>query len=54
MILRTSIGGRRVRIELSNMTTASPLQIGAAHIAVHKGGGAIVEGTDRVLTFGGK
>jgi lysophospholipase L1-like esterase len=53
MILRTSIGGRRVRIELSNMTTASPLQIGAAHIAVHKGGGAIVEGTDRVLTFGG-
>ena len=53
MILRSSIGGRRVRIELSNMTTASPLQIGAAHVAVHKGDGAIVEGTDRVLTFGG-
>jgi lysophospholipase L1-like esterase len=53
MVLRTSIGGRRVRIELSNMAGASPLQIGAAHIAVHKGGGATVEGTDRVLTFGG-
>lgn len=53
MILRTSVGGRRVRIELSNMTTASPLQIGAVHIAVHKGDGAIVEGTDRVLAFGG-
>ena len=53
MILRTSMGGRRVRIELSNMTTANPLEIGAAHVAVHKGGGAIVEGTDRVLTFGG-
>jgi len=43
-----------VRIELSNMATASPLQIDAAHIAIHKNGGAIVEGTDRVLTFGGK
>jgi lysophospholipase L1-like esterase len=53
MILRTSIGGRRVRVELSNMTSASPLQIGAAHLAVHKGGGATVEGTDRALTFGG-
>uniref|UniRef100_Q026I9 Lipolytic enzyme, G-D-S-L family n=1 Tax=Solibacter usitatus (strain Ellin6076) TaxID=234267 RepID=Q026I9_SOLUE len=53
MILRSSIGGRRVRIELSNMATASPVQIGAAHIAVHKGGGATVEGTDRALTFGG-
>ncbi|MEO8597082.1 MAG: SGNH/GDSL hydrolase family protein [Candidatus Solibacter sp.] len=54
MILRTSMGGRRVRIELSNMTTANPLQIGAAHVALHKGGGATVEGTDRALTFGGK
>jgi lysophospholipase L1-like esterase len=53
MILRTSVGGRRVRIELSNMTAATPLQIGAAHIAVHKGGGALVEGTGRTLTFGG-
>jgi lysophospholipase L1-like esterase len=53
MILRSSIGGRLVRIELSNMTTASPLQIGAAHIAVYKGNGATVAGTDRALTFGG-
>ncbi len=35
------------------MTTANPLQIGAAHIAIHKGGGTIVEGTDRPMTFGG-
>lgn len=54
MILRTSIGGRRVRVELSNMATASPLQIGAAHIAVHAGSGATKPGTDRVLTFGGQ
>ena len=53
MIVRSSIGGRRVRVDLSNMTSAEPLPIGAAHIAVYKGDGAIVEGTDRVLTFSG-
>jgi lysophospholipase L1-like esterase len=53
MIANVSLGGRRVRVELSNMAGAQPLEIGAAHIGVHKGGGAIAEGTDRVLTFGG-
>lgn len=53
MIVHTSIGGRRVRVELSNMIGAQVLEIGAAHVAIHKGDGAIVEGTDRVLTFGG-
>jgi lysophospholipase L1-like esterase len=53
MIVRTSVGGGRVRIELSNMLNAQPIEIGAAHIAVHSSGGAIVQGSDRVLTFGG-
>ncbi len=53
MIARASVGGSRVRIELSNMLNAQPVEIGAAHIALHRGGGAIVEGSDRVLTFGG-
>jgi lysophospholipase L1-like esterase len=53
MIVRASLGGRRVRVELSNMLTAKPLEIGAAHIARYKGDGSIVEGTDRVLTFSG-
>lgn len=53
MIVHTSAGGRRVRIELSNMSSGQPLEIGAAHIAIHKGDGAIADGTDRVLTFGG-
>jgi lysophospholipase L1-like esterase len=52
MVTRVSQGGRRVRVELSNMLNAQPLAIGAAHVAVHKAG-EIVEGTDRVLTFGG-
>ncbi len=53
MITRVSEGGRRTRVELSNMVGAQPLEIGAAHVAIHKGGGDLVEGTDRALTFGG-
>ena len=53
MIVRTSLGGSRLRVELSNMIGAQPLEIGAAHIAIHKNDGATVEGTDRVLTFSG-
>ena len=53
MIVRTSLGGSRVRVELSNMLNAQPVDIGAAHIAIHKSRGAILEGTDRALTFGG-
>ena len=53
MIVRTSLGGRRVRVSLSNMMGAQPLEIGAAHIALHKGSGAIVAESDHLLTFGG-
>lgn len=53
MIVRLSLGGSRLRVELSNMMGAQPLEIGAAHIALHKNDGEIVEGTDRVLTFSG-
>jgi len=53
MNVRTSLGGSRVRIQLSNMLNAQPVEIGAAHIALHEGRGAIQEGTDRSLTFAG-
>lgn len=53
MIARASVGGSRVRVELSNMLGGQPVEIGAVHIALHKGGGVIVEGSDRALTFGG-
>jgi lysophospholipase L1-like esterase len=53
MIVRVTLGGKRVRIELSNMVNAQPLEIGAAHVAMHKTSGAIVDGSDRTLTFGG-
>jgi len=53
MISHVSVGGRRIRVELSNMIGAQPLEVGAAHVAIHKDGGDIVDGTDRVLKFGG-
>jgi len=53
MIVHASLGGKRVRVKLSNMLGAQPLTIGAAHLGVHEGGGAIVDGTDRILTFTG-
>jgi lysophospholipase L1-like esterase len=54
MIVHTSIGGSRVRIELSNAYGTGPLTIGAAHVALRAKESAIVTGSDRALTFGGK
>ena len=54
MVVRTSIGGRRVRISLSNMLNAEPLTIGAAHLALHAGHGAIAPNSGRPLTFSGE
>ena len=51
---RLSIGGSKVRIVLSNAYGASPLTIGAAHIAVAGEGGKIQEGSDHAVTFGGQ
>jgi lysophospholipase L1-like esterase len=53
MVAHVSLGGRRVRVELSNMLNALPLEISAAHLAVARDGGQIVDGTDRVLKFSG-
>ena len=57
MIVHTSIGGRRARLQLSNAFGSSPLQIGAAHLALRElrdKESAIVPASDRPLTFSGK
>lgn len=54
MIVRTSIGGNRVRVQLSNAFGTMPLEIGAVHIALRKMDSAIVPDTDRQLMFNGK
>src|SRR5437762_12631795 len=54
MILRTSIGGRRVRVKLSNAFGMPAVAVGAAHVARRGTDAGIMAGTDRALTFGGK
>jgi len=54
MIAHTTIGGRRVRIELSNAFGSAPVTIGSAHIAMRDKDSAIVAASDRALLFGGK
>jgi lysophospholipase L1-like esterase len=54
MIARVSLGGRSVRVRLSNAFGAGAVTIGAAHIALREKDSSIVAGSDRVLTFSGK
>jgi lysophospholipase L1-like esterase len=54
LTVHTSIGGNRVRIQLSNAYGTDPLTVGAAHIALRSKGSAIVPESDRALTFSGK
>ena len=54
MILRTSISGRRARVKLANAFGASPVTVGAAHLARRASGSSIVPDSDRPLTFAGQ
>jgi lysophospholipase L1-like esterase len=54
MIARSSIGGRRVRVHLSNAYGSAALRIGGAHIALRDKDSAIVVASDRALTFSGR
>src|SRR3569623_1287623 len=53
MVAHISTGGRRIRIELSNMPGAPLLEVGSAHVALSKGNGEILANSDRPLQFGG-
>jgi lysophospholipase L1-like esterase len=53
-VVRTSVAGSMVRVRLSNEFGTTPLVIGAASVARHGGGAAIVAGSDVPLTFGGR
>jgi lysophospholipase L1-like esterase len=53
-VARVSLGGKRLRIVLSNEYGSQPLVIGAAHVALADSESAIVNGTDRPITFGGR
>jgi lysophospholipase L1-like esterase len=53
-VATVSIGGPRVRVVLSNEFGPWPVKIGAAQIALGDKGAAIVAGSGKPLTFGGR
>ena len=54
MVVHTSLGGRKIRANLSSAQGQPLVLIGEAHVALSKTGGTIVPGTDHRITFGGK
>lgn len=53
-IVHISIGGDAVRVRLSNAFGATPVEVGAAHLAVSTSASGVVPSTDRALTFSGR
>jgi lysophospholipase L1-like esterase len=53
-IVRTSVGGSRVRVVLSNAFGAAPLTIGAAYVALRDKEDAIQASRGHALTFSGR
>jgi lysophospholipase L1-like esterase len=54
MFARVSVGGKRVRLQLSNLYGTTPIVLGPVHVALHGQGSAIVNGSDRAVLFSGK
>jgi lysophospholipase L1-like esterase len=52
-VVRISVGGRWLRVRLTNEFGAQAVVIGAAHVAISAGGAAIRPGSNRALTFNG-
>jgi len=52
-VVRLSVGGKRVRVVLSNPYGRHPVAVGAAQLARHAGGGSIDAAGSRAVTFGG-
>jgi lysophospholipase L1-like esterase len=56
MVIHPSIGGRLWRVRLSNRFGTGPVTFGRAYVGLQKraGGGDVVPGTNRPLSFGGR
>jgi lysophospholipase L1-like esterase len=52
-VAAVSLGGHRVRIELSNAYGKAPVVVRSIHVALSLGDSRIAPATDRVVTFGG-
>ena len=53
-IVHTSVGGRKVRVRISNAFGFLQLRVGAASVALRQSGASIHAGTNRRLTFSGQ
>jgi lysophospholipase L1-like esterase len=53
-VVHTTIGGTRVRVVFSNEFGTTPVDIGAAHVALRATESAIMPSSDRTLMFGGR
>lgn len=54
MIVRSTIGGTRLRLELANTYGTTPLVVGGAHVAIRAKDSEIVPASDRELKVNGK
>lgn len=54
MFIRASIGGKRVRVRLSNQMGSASLAIDAAWIGLRSNAQAVLAGSNHPLTFGGR
>jgi lysophospholipase L1-like esterase len=53
LIVRTSVGGTKMRIRLSNAFGENPVTFGCAYAGLQKQGAQLVRGSNRKLSFGG-
>jgi lysophospholipase L1-like esterase len=53
MIVKPTLWGRETRVRFSNAFGTQPLSVDAAHIGLHQGSSAVVQGTNRPITFKG-
>ena len=54
LIVFTKLAGTEVRVKFTNKLEKTPLNIGAAHVALRASGGSINTDTDRALSFKGE
>jgi lysophospholipase L1-like esterase len=54
LIVRPSIWGQQMRIRLTNVFGTKPVTFDGVHVGLQLGGPALVKGTNRPITFGGK
>ncbi len=54
MIVRPDVWGEQVRIRLSNAFGTKPVTFDDAYVSLQSSGAALVPGTNRAVTFGGK